>query len=226
MSRQNQYHWPITSIEIQDIENLRKKQKIFTDRLQVLSTEFINPGMLDHPLQVPLIPEKSHSLQEFLMSQHPTGQPTKRLFHNVDPAWSLNGQTKISVVPEYRDEADMFLRTKMIPLSIHHYGSNVTTWFTMEAIIFHKTVTWDATTDQSIPLTKDSLLAISTEDIWPNLDPTEPQPPTRPTTTRPTRPNHETTRNTGHPNPVVTPAKQTATNETQDPADPIQPAIN
>lgn len=217
MSKKNQYYRPITTLEFQEIEHLRKRQKMFTEKLRIISSEFINPGMLDHPIKIPLLPHKTSTLREFIMSQHPPGQPARRIFHNVDPAWTRNGQTEFSVVAEYREEAEMFITTKMIPLAIHQFGSNATAWFTMAAIAFHKSVAWDPMTEQSIPMTNDSMIAISTEDIWPNLQEDKDQE-------APKRPNPTTKHNNATPQPKK--PQRTVTPQDKPTTEPITPAMN
>ena len=116
-------------------------------------------------LDMPLNSENPLTLRRTLMAKAPSGAPTRRLIHNVDPSWANPAITVISTTMNNLAEANEFTAT-IIPAALHLYGNDAAKWFTAEGISLFENISWDPTSEKAVSHSEADSAAMVAEDLW------------------------------------------------------------
>jgi hypothetical protein len=116
-------------------------------------------------LDTPLSATNPMTLRRHIMSRAPEETPTKRIFHNVDFAWSQNNVCLCTVVKMYQNTADNAINN-IIPEALHTYGPSAGKWFTSQALMMYENIKWDPTKKSTTTQMATDTSKILEEDLW------------------------------------------------------------
>jgi hypothetical protein len=151
----------MTDTQCSDAKTLLERQYYFVkEHLRVLPAYFFISQ-----LDTPLAPDKPMTLRRAMMSKAPANRPSCRLIHNVDASWNQPSKHTITSVVGREREAQRFL-VNMIPEFLYQFGQEASKWFTGEALLVYKEVTWNPKNGKTSSAKERNSEEMVQEDLW------------------------------------------------------------